>query len=690
MIFYSEFDYSILNSISSERKRGKNNGDRFSKAIIMLDTETSKSTKNREYIKNGKKQFDIVDNYIVAWSIAIRYEHNNICTLYGRTPYELVQAVQRIKDNLLCNKVYIFIHNLSYDWVFIRKFFIAQYGNPIKQLNTKPHYPITIEFNNGIILRDSLILAQRALERWCNDLNVEHKKAVGFWNYDIIRHQNTPLTNEELLYIENDVLGGVECIDQYLISENKRLVELPLTATGIVRNEIYKRSHNFSAHQHFLSMALTAEQQQMMEQVFHGGFSHANRYLVDYTITDNVQCFDFASSYPFILLSERFPMEKFTQLNDISDIYKVLDKKDNYAFMFKFIATNVKLKDYKNPMPVMQFSKCIKTVNALCDNGRILLADYVEIRITEIDLELFTRYYKWDFVILKEVYFAYKSYLPRWLTDYVYSLFIDKTKLKEGDKVLYAIAKGKINSVYGVHVQKPVKDDIIEDYATGEHNTNVKNNDSYIEAYNTYIKKYRSVLPFQWGVWVTAYALYNLFTLGECAGTWLYSDTDSCYGINWDMKKVNDYNEQCKTKLRKNNYDAVLHNGKEYWLGVASSDGLNDIYKEFRIMGAKRYCGRCSADNELHITVAGVPKNGVICLNNNIDNFTKGFLFSGDITNKKTHRFVFTEEIKTNSYGDVIGDYIDLTPCDYLLDGIEVYYTFDDLMKDNIEVVYYE
>ena len=41
-----------------------------------------------------------------------------------------------------------------------------------------------IEFDNGVILRDSLILAQRKLEKWCIDLDVEHKKAVGLWDYN--------------------------------------------------------------------------------------------------------------------------------------------------------------------------------------------------------------------------------------------------------------------------------------------------------------------------------------------------------------------------------------------------------------------------------------------------------------------------------------------------------------------------
>ena len=72
-------------------------------------------------------------------------------------------------------------------------------------------------------------------------------------------------------------------------------------------------------------------------------------------------------------------------------------------------------------------------MNAVQDNGRVIEADFVSMRITEIDLKLIKRYYEWDEVRLVDIYFAHKRYLPRWLTDYVFELFEAKTKLKKGD-----------------------------------------------------------------------------------------------------------------------------------------------------------------------------------------------------------------------------------------------------------------
>lgn len=226
-------------------------------------------------------------------------------------------------------------------------------------------------------------------------------------------------------------------------------------------------------------------------------------------------------------------------------------------------------------------------------------------------------------------------------------------------------------------VQKPVKETLLEDYLTGLFT--IKEDFDEETEYYKYKDKLNSILPYQVGVWVTSYAFRNLFELGECVkndmdndngGLWLYSDTDSCYGIHWNLKKINQYNQRCIEKLKNRGYPGVEHNGKMYYLGVAETEGDKDIYTEFRYQGAKRYCGRQKEDGQLHITVAGVPKKtGAKCLNNDIENFSPGLIFSGSITGKTTHYFLFKEEIENINRNEV-GDSLDLCPCDYLLSSV--------------------
>ena len=669
MQFWRDYNYRDLSYILYAKKAGKGDHRLYNDCIMMLDTETSK-----------KDASIIGQNHIVTWCISIRAFHLNIVTLWGYKPSECIECIKQIHEHLPGELSYIYIHNMSYDWVFLRKFFLREFEQPVKQLNTKSLYPIYIEFPCGVVLRDSLILAQRKLEKWAKDMDVEHQKAVGFWDYDKLRNQGNPLSDQELKYIENDTLAGVECLDATLQLLNKRIYSIPWTATGIPREEVRRRGKDKNAHEKFLKQAPEWELQQILESVYHGGYTHGNRHYYNQKITGLISCYDFASSYPFCMISERYPSERFTPMGNRS-ITDILKDAENNAYFFKLILIGVELKDYYYPMPALQFSKAVKCVNPVLDNGRILTADYVEIWLTETDLKVIAAQYQYQKHLCVNVYAAHKDYLPKWFTDYIFELFKDKTKLKGGDPVLYALRKATLNSIYGMTVQKPVKDTIAENYDTGEYEVQEVNPEA---EYAKYIKRFTSVLNYQIGVWVTAYAFRNLFDLGACCRDWIYSDTDSCYGQGWDKKKLEAYNNRCKEKLLKNGYGPVQHNGRDYWLGVAEPDG---DYTEFKVIGAKRYCGRSAEDGKLHITVAGVPKIGAECLEDDIDNFRTGFIFPGTRTGKKTHTHFYIDDIYIDENGNETGDSIDLSPCDYLLGGVADY---SKIFKEEVEIQVYE
>lgn len=667
---FSKYKYEKLKNIMYIRRSGRADHNTYNDCIIMADTETSKKHRN-----------DVYQNHVCAFTISIRAYHKNIVTLYGNRPSEFIKTLNLILKNLEGEKTIIYFHNLSYDWVFLRKYLIEAYGTPKKLLATKSHFPIYIEFENGLIIRDSLILAQRSLEKWSNDLDVEHKKAVGKWDYNKIRSQKEVFSDDELEYIEHDTLAGVECIDKLMTSLNKRIYSMPYTATGIVREEVRKRGKQNNAREFFERIvSKDYHTQQILEAVFHGGFTHANRHYIDVTIEDDIKAFDFTSSYPYCMLAFKYPMTEFKPFHDV-EVSKILDNKDRYAFIFKLILINVKLKSNDIPMPALQYSKCVKDINACIDNGRVLCANYIEIYLNEIDLEVICGQYDFKASVCTEVYYSEKAYLPRWYTDYVFECFKDKTMLKGGDQVLYMLAKGKVNSLYGMMVQKPCKEDIEEDYLTGEYKINI---DNYEELYEKYLKNKNSILNYAWGVWVTSYAFKNLFELGSCCGLWLYSDTDSCYGKYWDMEKVERYNEGCKEKLKKNNYGAVIRDNKEYWLGVVDEE----VHDKFKTMGAKRYC--VQDGDTLKITVAGVPKKtGAKCLDGDIENFTNGLIFSGAVTGKQTHTYFFINDTYIDENENETGDSIDLSPCDYLLSKVDVF-DWEAIFDDEIEVQVYE
>ena len=678
MVLWSDFDFNLLEKIMYIARVGNGHHDEiYNDCIIMIDTETSK-----EVFKTNCK------NYVVAWTLSLRAFDCNIVTLYGHKPSELIECMDKMHRKMPGNRTIFYCHNYSYDYVFLRKFMFRKWGTPDKQLNTKSHYPLFMNFNNGIIIKDSLLLSQRSIDKWSKDLQTEHAKAVGCWDYDKIRNQSDDFSDEELHYIENDTLAGVECIQVTMNALNKRIYSMPYTATGIPREAIRKIGKENHARDLFNRIVPEFFIQCILEDVYHGGYTHANRHYISRRIDGLIKCLDFNSSYPFCMIAfKEFPMERFSALNRYVKPDFILRNAKNYAFIFKLILINVKLKDDFIPMPTLQVSKAKKTINTIEDNGRILAAKYVEIYLNEIDLQVIDEQYEYESALCIDVYKSRKDYLPRWFTDYVFECYEDKCKLKGGDPVLYSIAKAKLNSLYGMCCQKPVKQMIEEDYITGEYAINKETEPEAL--YQKYVKRYTSILPYQWGCWVTSLGFRNLHNLGKCVandGIWLYSDTDSCYSTKWDDKKVAAYNEECRRLLKENNYGAVFVNGKEFWLGEATLDGE---YKEFKTMGAKRYCVR-TLEDDLKITVAGVPKKkGALCLKNDINNFKKGFIFDGETTGKLQHTYYYEEDIWIDENGNERADSIDLSPTTYVLDDVDVV-DWEKLWEEEIEMRVYE
>lgn len=684
--YWNEFNYSILENCIC-RKYNTYNTDTCNDITIMVDTETSKKHENEyEYKthKNGEveKIYKPDHNHVVIWTITIRMFDLDIATLYGRKPSECVLCIQSILEHLPGRFTHIYVHHLGYDWTYLRKFLISKFGFPVEQLNVKSHYPIQIKFENGLILKDSLILAQRGLEKWAKDMQVSAQKATGDWDYEKLRNQDSEITEDELHYAEFDTLSGTQCIDKLRISLGKWIGNMPYTSTGILREVVKREGAKNHAKKLYNKILVNFDEYEKLVTMFHGGYVHGNRhYIASNRIFGLIQGFDFASSYPFIELTEKFPITKFRPLNKEVDADYILRNSETHAFMFRLVLGNVKLKDEMFPMPVLQYSKC-KTLNDVTDNGRIMAADAVALYTNEVDLAVILEHYEYKAIIITEVEVAKKGYLPKWYRDIVYQLFVDKTKLKHHDDILYNIQKYKLNATYGLMVQRLDKIMWLENYLDGsyEMDESVSQKDMFLK--NT--KKRSSILPYQWGVWVTSYAMRNLFELGKCCRIWLYSDTDSVYGIGWDKAKVKKYNKKCIQMVKDAGYTGVEHEGKIYWPGVAETE-RKDKYSEFKYMGAKRYCGRSYEDNEIHITVAGVPKDAAACLDNDITKFEKNFVFSGEQSGKKMHTYMIVDDIFIDENGNETGDSVDLSPCDYKLDQIR-YHSLDEWFEATEEV----
>ena len=631
MINYKDYDYMRLFDGNYIRRSNAGHYLGVYEKVITVDTET--------YVYDKK---DI--GFVTDWTITIE---NDAC-IYGNHVSDLVETIDKICTTLHADSEHLvrfYIHNLPYDYNFLRNHMFEKWGLPEKSLASKTHKYIFLKWQgHGIEFRDSLILTQRSLEKLCKDMETT-EKAVGTWDYRKFRTPDSPRTAKEIAYVCTDTIALCKAIRKYIDQRGFNVANCPLTNTGFIRNNARRRARQDKKWRaQFQKMKLTLEQYDQMVDCYHGGYVHANRYYVNSLITDPVECYDFTSSYIAWMCYCKFPMSNFCYTNSIT-LKDIMELKEDYAFSGYIRIKNVKLKK-ECPMPPLAFSKakvCIfpdsenktkkQQFSENLDNGKIVNADLVIYPFTDPDLEVILTSYDYEWADVSKVMRATKDYLPSWFTDYLMELFFKKCTLKDSDYANYMISKGELNGMYGMTVQKIIQILCTEVMDSGEWRQTEPEDRQ--EALNKFYNNKNSFMPYQWGVWITAYAQAMLFRLGACCRNWLYSDTDSVKGCNWDYEKLKEFNDNIVKLSENRNIGVVNYDNKVYRLGIADFDG---IYSEFKTMGSKRYCYRDSKDGKLHLTVAGVPKEGIHCINDDISNFRKGFIFQNNLTFRRNYR----------------------------------------------------
>lgn len=546
-----------------------------------------------------------------AWVLGV----NGVVTV-GRTWEEFEDLYSLMLDILDTENVMliIYVHNLSYDFQFMRKHF--EWDNVFSLEKRKPVYARTVD---NVEFRCSYRLTNKSLAEAAKDLTTyKIGKKVGDLDYNVIRHTKTPLTEKEWGYIEYDA-RVVMCIIEEKIESDGGIHKIPLTQTGYVRNYCRqacfgKTKSQYYAYRRLMEyLTLDAEEYQQLKRAFMGGFTHANAYYVG-KVLSNVKSYDFTSSYPYVMLAFQFPMSP-------AEKYQPTDKEDfenciqNYCCLFDLELTNVVAEDM--PDHPISSSRCTliegdKDYPLLVDNGRVAMAHKILITVTEQDFMVYRHFYEWENARVMNFRRYKKGYLPKAFIESIIKLYNDKTELKdvEGKEVLYAIAKAMLNSCYGMTVT-----DIVRAIINYEAEEFIETKPDIEEAIEKYNNSKRRFLFYPWGVWVTAYARYNLFTGIEAFGSdYVYSDTDSLKVLNYEKHQdyIDSYNESVVSRLTATAeffgwspdvFAPANKKGVKKQLGVWNDEG---IYEKFKTLGAKRYL--TYRNNKYELTVAGLGK----------------------------------------------------------------------------------
>lgn len=656
----SETNYKDIDKIlESNYKTYKKNKIEYINLSCSYDTETT------SYInENGDKV-----GIMYAWVIGI----NGKCVI-GRTWKTLLDAFKKISSfyNLSNEKrLIIYVHNLGFEFQFMRK--RIGWQNVFASDDRTPIYALS---NIGIEFRCSYLLSGYSLSNLGKNLHhYPVQKMDGDLNYKLLRHSETPLTDKETGYIIHDALVVMAYI-QEMIEIYGNITKLALTNTGFVRQYCKKACYYSSTNHHHYdeqytyyrklmnSLTITSiNEWQQFHDAFQGGFTHADSLSVG-VIQHDVASYDFTSSYPSVIITEKYPMTRGI-LRDIKSREQMDEYMHDYNCIFTMYLKNVTSKiRYEH---YISYSKCETIKNAVIDNGRVVSCDYLIITITEIDFKIIESCYNYDELQVKKFRTYCKQYLPTAFVKSVVKLYKDKTELKDvkGEEINYMLSKGRLNACYGMMVTNIIRDDIKYDSDSNSWFKEEKDVTSQLEKYNNDKKRF---LFYLWGVYVTAYARYNLWTgIHEFKEDYIYSDTDSLKVINYKnhLDYIDNYNKEIKNKLQKAcNYhhipfeDVAPKNikGVTKMIGVWDFENNGVPYKKFKTLGAKRYM--YEDDNGLHITISGVKKsNGVDYLMHEYKNidaifdaFKDGLEFPKEYAVKIGNKIVFNSATGKNTH----------------------------------------
>lgn len=533
-------------------------------------------------------------------------------------------------------KVAIFVHNLSYEFQFIKDFFDFE-----KVLCTSQRKIIAAE-TDQLVFRCSYFLSNMSLAKFLQNENVPEEYQKTNMDYLVDRYPWTPLTEEEVKYCANDVIGLHIAINNRISHEfNKDINNLPLTSTGYVRKACRAAvNENKNNRYRFRREKLNKDQFLLCHEAFRGGNTHANKMYVN-KVMKNVGSFDEASAYPAVLLLEDYPT-KFFEMKPFKqkefDYY--LQKEKKWAMLIEVTWKGLELKNrHGTPVPYLSTSKCNplqfyttndkslnKKAHALqVDNGRILKCKYARTVITEQDYLIIKKQYKWQQEKITRVLIAKKKPISEELKKQILDFYYKKTTLKQDDSdpnfdedkaYLYARSKEMLNGIYGMHVTNPCKSDYTFNIDNHEVEETMRDEQELLDEY---YNSFSSFLSYQVGIWVTAYARRYLQEGIDVLenrkdpnkSDLIYCDTDSIKFIH-PMEHIADVEAINKRRIKKCEKRGayVDYEGKRYYLGVFEFEGVS---KKFKTFGAKKYI--YSTPKGFKITISGVnKKKGKQCI----------------------------------------------------------------------------
>lgn len=693
MQYYRDVDFSRFAKIAGHGK--------YCDLSAAFDIETTcvrYSNDHPDAKLAGQPKF----SFMYVWQFAV-----SDIAVYGRTWDEFYEFLLNLRGDLqlkLDHKLIVYVHELSYEFTFLQQLpGISVSTMDYDFLAREKHDIIKCVINDVFELRDSATYTEMPLSRVGDLVGIQKLD----YDYEKMRLPFTPLSEAELAYCEHDVLILTKYFD-----EQARIYgsygNIPLTATRCVKRDIESNMrlmyYRGVAKKSQLDDADDVDMHvlDLMQSAYFAPWIY-NRSVYRDIVVDDVMDADKSSAYPYWMLVCKYPRGKFTLVDiDHNDINKLLSDYANKPLLIKLHLHNLRCKYPRvSWLPASEhwtISKDAKIYDNRIDSCRDII-----LTVTDIDLQTMQDFYEWDVdkVDILEVYAAKKyGYLPPYIIKTIIEKYIEKSNAKDikveiektreltpAEQAEYSRIKSRVDRIYGIFVQRPVRTAYLWDPVSQQ----------VIPGAKQYVKSDKDcTVNFAWGVWLLSYEhreMLKIFAACNLADTdgkrknldvVLYGDTD---GIKFKYNKsiidiITQYNEECKQKI------------KNFWLRnkdfckLSDIDGMGEFkfkhYQSFKACKVKRYayisdndefvpvCAGLSADNTFFDDMTNDEK---------MEAFTGDMRISAEVANNKRTQYIYGhfEEDVTDYMGNT--DKVSVDSC-VLISKCSFNFIDDDVSLD--------
>lgn len=587
MKYWTEMDFTAFSESRSRRER-----HHHTPYVAAFDTETSKITHDGQQIA-----------FMYVWQMAVENE-----AFYGRTWTEFKQCLQKMKNEMhlaIDYKLIVYVHNLKYDFGFYKKE-VNLDGNDFVARSRRTVLKHIMD--DCFEVRDSAVYTEEPLEHMGEEIGISKMKG---YDYSKIRHALTPLTPEELEYCEHDVLILTKYFRLEAEKLNCSIYKLALTATQKIKRGI---NEEFSRESRMYQNMIMSRQLKdndhdnhildLLKHAFFGAFNYSSQ-LIRGIVQDNVAGVDISACYGAQCLLHPYPIGKFKpiELPESTEDLKTNKRYYGKAMLITFAAKDVKAK-YSDVgfLPISIHNYWQRSVSAANNvaSKRVLTASRIEMTLTDVDFRLFLEFYEYSAIKFISIMASEYGDMPPYMIRSIEKTHRRKLEVQRrnneikkirpltlSEQLEYIHTKTGVSRIYGILVQDPIRDLYTWDPEL---------NDIKKDGEQKNKSQFQPVL-YQWGVWVVAWARYEILRLLlKLSGTGknfddlkaLYSDTDSLYFKFYesDIEIVKSYNDMITSK--------ITNVAKKYRLNPESLTGIGTLkityYQKFKTTGIKQYC----------------------------------------------------------------------------------------------------